>query len=251
MAHRSRIRLPRLLRARLGRSLIAAGPALGLIIAICPAAGASSAPRVSAAPGSGWYGYADTNSGGHTYSEVSGGWLQPAAKCTSTTSAAAFSVGLDGYTSPSIEQAGTLVECDAGTAHYYSWWQLYPQDGVQIVGTTVKPGDKITASVTRAGTSYKVKVTDATTPANSFTHKFTCAASVCLGSSAEWLAQTVSGSGGVIPIALFATWTVSGATVTSGSVKGVISTFPHVVINSPQTGPLNAKGNGFTVDLTR
>ena len=230
---------------------MAGGAALGLIVAIGPAAGASSAPRVSAVPANGWYGYADTNSGGHTYREVSARWAQPATKCTSTTSAAAFAAGLDGYTSPSIEQAGTLVECAGGTAHYYSWWQVYPDTGVQIVGTSVRPGDQIAASVTKAGTRYTVKLTDATTQANSFTHTLTCAATTCTGASAEWVAQPVNGAGGVYPIAPFATWTVSGATVTSGSVKGVISTFPHVVIHSPRTGPLNKNGNGFSVDLNR
>jgi hypothetical protein len=61
-----------------------------------------------------WSGYADT---GSNFTEVNGSWVEPSVTCSGTTTAlVAFWVGLDGYTSDSVEQDGTLIECYEGTA---------------------------------------------------------------------------------------------------------------------------------------
>lgn len=227
-----------LLKSLLPRACVLVGaPVLGLILAGVPAASAgvtqAHAPRLAAENG-----YTDTNSAGNTYHEVSATWTQPAITCGASTTVVSFWVGIDGYTSATVEQAGTEVECDSGKATYFSWWEMYP-GAPQVVGTTVKSGDKITASVTKSGSSkYTLAVTDATHTADSFTVTQTCAPTTCLDSSAEWIEQP-AGSPAV------AAWTVKGATVKSGSVTGVISTFPYVVLGT--AGPLNAAGNGFTV----
>jgi hypothetical protein len=211
----------------IGTALVACVPALGLALAFGPAAAASTAtasPSASAAAtartalqhlsigqhglnhrasgrsarvkgltqvqSTNWSGYADTGSG---YSTVTGSWTEPTATCSSrTTSLAAFWVGIDGYSSDSVEQDGTLVECYRGTAYYYTWWEMYPANAIQVVGETLKPGDKISASVARSGTSYTLKVTDSTHTANSFSTTQTC--SSCANSSAEWIAEAPSGS---------------------------------------------------------
>jgi hypothetical protein len=69
-----------------------------------------------------WSGYADT---GSSFSKVAGSWTEPSASCTSRqTSLAAFWVGIDGYSSASVEQDGTLIECYRGTAYQYTWWEI-------------------------------------------------------------------------------------------------------------------------------
>jgi hypothetical protein len=205
-----------------------------------------------------WSGYADDNSAGSTYSTVTGNWTEPAVSCSSrTTQYAAFWVGIDGYSSSSVEQDGTLAECYHRTAYYYSWWEMYPTNSIQTVGSTVRPGDSISASVTRSGTSYTLSLTDSAHPANSFTTTQAC--SNCANSSAEWIAEAPSSSSKVLPLANFGTWTESGATVKSGSTSGVISSFPDdelTMVNSSgqvkaQPGPLNGTGNGFTVTWER
>jgi hypothetical protein len=227
------------------KSLLILAPALGLIVAGSPAA--SAAPAVPAAPvipaaqvhplTSTWNGYADTNSSGNSYQEASGSWVQPKITCgASSTTGSVYWVGLDGYTSASVEQVGTYAVCESGTAYYFSWWEMYPTDAIQIVGETVKPGDHITASVTKSGNDYVLKLTDATTSGNSFTTTQACAS--CSGASAEWVQEPMG-----TPVV--GSWTVTGATVKSGSVTGVIATFPHVAIGT--AGSLNAAGNGFTV----
>jgi len=197
-----------------------------------------------------WSGYADTSS---TFSKATGNWTEPSVSCGSRTSYAAFWVGIDGFTSGSVEQDGTLAECSGGSAFYFTWWEMYPTNAIQVVGSSVQPGDSISASVVRSATSYTLKVTDSSHSANSFTTTQSC--SSCANSSAEWIAEAPSGSGGVLPLANFHSWTLSGATVNSG----VISSFPDDEITmidnagrvKAQPGSLNGSGNGFGVTWLR
>jgi len=203
-----------------------------------------------------WSGYADT---GSNFSAVAGSWTEPHATCSSSTTYAAFWVGIDGYSSSSVEQDGTLIECYGRTAYQYSWWEMYPTNSIQVVGTSVASGDAITASVVRSGTSYTLKVTDSTHTANSFSTVQSC--SGCANSSAEWIAEApcCTSSGGILPLANFGTWTESGATVTEGTTSGVISSFTDdeiTMINNSgatkaQPGSLNGSGNGFSVTWVR
>jgi Peptidase A4 family len=196
-----------------------------------------------------WSGYADTST---TFSTVTGGWTEPSVSCTSRTTYAAFWVGIDGFTSGSVEQDGTLAECSGGSAFYFSWWEMYPTNAIQVVGSSVQPGDNISASVARAGTSYTLKLTDSNHSANSFTTTQSC--SNCANSSAEWIAEAPSSSGGVLPLADFHSWTLSGATVNTG----VISSFPDDEITmvdnagrvKAQPGPLTG-GKTFSVTWER
>jgi Peptidase A4 family len=199
---------------------------------------------------SNWSGYADVD---ETFSSVAGTWTEPSTTCTSTEALAAFWVGIDGYSSDSVEQDGTLVECYGSRAYQYSWWEMYPTNDIQVVGESVASGDHITGTVTRSGTSYKLTVTDSTHTANSFS---TTQTGSDANSSAEWIAEAPCCSGSsVYPLPDFHTWTLSGATVSTTSGSGVISTYPNYEITmtgssgDTKAAPsaLNGSGNGFTV----
>jgi hypothetical protein len=202
-----------------------------------------------------WSGYADTGSG---FSSVSATWKEPTPSCSGdTTELAAFWVGIDGYSSSSVEQDGTLIECYEGSTYQFSWWEIYPVNSVQVVGESVAAGDSITATVTRSGTSYKLSVTDSTHSANSFstTQSYSGAAD----SSAEWIAEAPSGSSGVYPLAKFSTWTDASSAATAGSTSGTISSFTDdeitMITSSGATeaepSALNSAGNSFTVTWER
>jgi Peptidase A4 family len=202
-----------------------------------------------------WSGYADT---GSNFSKVTATWTEPtASSCGFTISLAAFWVGIDGYTSSSVEQDGTLIECYFGSLYQYTWWEMYPTNDIQTVGDTLAGGDSISASVVRSGDSYTLAVTDSTHPANSFSTTQTC--SDCANSSAEWIAEAPSGEAGVYPLEDFGSWTAANATVTEGTDQGVISTFTDDEITmtdsagnvKAQPGPLNSSGNGFSVTWKR
>jgi hypothetical protein len=204
-----------------------------------------------------WSGYADT---GSSFTNVSAKWTEPGASCTSrTTSLAAFWVGIDGYSSNSVEQDGTMIECYNRTAYQFTWWEMYPTNDVQVVGQTAAAGDAITASVVRSGTSYKLTVTDATHTADSFSTTQSCSASSCVDSSAEWIAEAPTGSSGVEPLSDFGTWTASSAAATEGSTAGSISSFTDdeitMIDSSGATkalpSALNGAGTGFSVAWKR
>ena len=204
-----------------------------------------------------WSGYADT---GSSFSKVSAKWTEPSVTCSSsTTQLAAFWVGIDGYSSDSVEQDGTMIECYERTAYQFTWWEMYPTNDVQIVGETAAADDSITATVTRSGTSYVLAVTDSTHTADSFSTTQTCSASSCVDSSAEWIAEAPSGSSGVYPLADFKSWTASSASVTEGSTSGTISSFTDdeitMIDSSGATkalpGALNSAGTGFSVTWER
>src|SRR5215470_3770311 len=265
-------------------TIAACAPVLGLVIAVAPNASASSSAAYAHAlaaaraairhlsigqhatdhavghssrsrgltqvQSTNWAGYADTSS---TFSTVTGSWSEPAVTCGSRGTDAVFWVGIDGFTSGSVEQDGTFAECSGGSAFYFTWWEMFPTNAIQVVGSSVQPGDTISSSVVRSGTSYTLKVTDSTHPANSFTTTQSCAS--CANSSAEWIAEAPSSGNRILPLPNFGIWTQTGATVNSG----VITSFPDdelTMVNNTgavkaQPGPLNTSGNGFAVTWKR
>jgi hypothetical protein len=202
-----------------------------------------------------WSGYADTGSG---FSKVSSTWTEPTPSCSGRTEElAAFWVGIDGYTSSSVEQDGTLIECYEGSTYQYTWWELYPTNDIQVVGESVAAGDSITASVVRSGSSYTLAVTDSTHTANSFSTTQTSSGDA--DSSAEWIAEAPSGSDGVYPLAKFSTWTANSDDATEGSTSGTISSFTDDQITMETSSgateatpsALNSSGNSFSVTWDR
>ena len=128
-------------------------------------------------------------------------------------------------------------------------------DPVVINGTTLKPGDKIAASVTRTGTSYALKLTDSTTTGNNISVTKTCALATCLDTSAEWISERPSFSIGIVPQAHYNAFKLTSGAQTSGGKAGTIGTGPGVnsvtMIDSTQTYNLNTVsgltgGNAFS-----
>src|SRR6266536_846942 len=74
---------------------------------------------------SNWAGYVASGGNG-TFTSASASWTQPAGTCTGGSRYAAFWVGLDGYTSGTVEQIGTEADCDGRTPRYYAWYEIYP-----------------------------------------------------------------------------------------------------------------------------
>jgi hypothetical protein len=186
--------------------------------------GRSFSNKTGQAESTNWSGYAGTTG---TYTSVSASWIQPAGKCTSGDQYAAFWVGLDGYSSSTVEQTGTEVDCVGRTAEYYAWWEMYPGASVDYSTTTypVKAGDTITASVTYIGNNqYTLTLNDSsekwTTPATT-----TQTLAGATRSSAEVIAEAPCCTfyGGILPLTDFGTmnFTNSVVTPTSGSSEAI------------------------------
>lgn len=211
-----------------------------------------------------WGGYADSGTN-EKYTKVSSTFTQPALTCDKSATGYQITVfwdGIDGFNNGRVEQGGTEGYCHNGSGPFYlTWWEEYPTNDIQDVGTTVKAGDKITVSVVRSGTKYTVQVTDATTPANSFTKSFTCAAATCPDASVEWVAEAPGdpSTGTLYPLVKFAKWTNSNSSVANAATTGNIKSFPDdeiTMINDSnqvkaQPGVLNTAGTSFGVTYER
>jgi hypothetical protein len=161
-----------------------------------------------------WSGYAAT---GGTYTTVSATWVQPAGSCTSATQYSSFWVGLDGYSSNSVEQTGTDTDCSGGTPRYYGWYEMYPKPSFSF-GSAISAGDTISASVTFSGAnSYTLKLSDVTRGWTSTTTKKLSGAP---RSSAEVIieAPCCTSGGGILPLANFGTVNISNSLVNGSSI---------------------------------
>ena len=76
--------------------------------------------RTSVVTSSNWSGYAAT--GWPAFTSVSSSWIAAGrAMQRRQHQYAAFWVGLDGYSSSTVEQTGSEVDCAGRTAEYYAW----------------------------------------------------------------------------------------------------------------------------------
>src|SRR5690349_8433651 len=101
-----------------------------------------------------WSGYAVTGTNGSA-TDVKGSWVVPSVSCSST-GYSSFWVGIDGFSSNTVEQIGTDSDCVSvrgrQTATYYAWFEFYPGPSYEIVFPRgVHPGDTITAEVKYLG----------------------------------------------------------------------------------------------------
>src|ERR1700758_2409666 len=66
-----------------------------------------------------WSGYAVT---GSAFTSAHGSWTVPAVNCSQTPNTySSFWVGIDGYSSSTVEQTGTDSDCSGSSARYDAW----------------------------------------------------------------------------------------------------------------------------------
>jgi Peptidase A4 family len=148
-----------------------------------------------------WSGYAVTGAGG-SVTDVKASWVVPAIQgtCPSQTQYASFWVGIDGYSSSTVEQIGTDSDCSNGSPSYYAWYEFYPKFPYTVFN--VSPGDIISAEVSYSGGKFTVSITD--TNPQTKTHQSWSTSEKepnAKRTSAEWI---IEASGGV-PLANFGT----------------------------------------------
>jgi hypothetical protein len=146
-----------------------------------------------------WSGYAAT-SGNGSFTSVSSSWVEPTGKCSSGNQYSSFWVGLDGYSSSSVEQTGSEVDCSGRTPQYYSWYEMYPAYPVNF-SNTVRPGDHFTGSVRYTGGSkFTLKLSDTT---EGWSQTVTKHLSGAARSSAEVIVEAPYIAGGYAPLTDF------------------------------------------------
>lgn len=101
-----------------------------------------------------WSGYvaaADfTTPSVNSVSAVYGSWIVPTIG-TNSNSYAAFWIGIDGYTSSTVEQIGTSHSFVNGVKKHFAWFEMYPRGSFSVGGFPLAAGDVISASVVYSG----------------------------------------------------------------------------------------------------
>lgn len=178
-----------------------------------------------------WSGYAVT---GTSFTVAKGSWVVPAVNCSKTPNTySSFWVGIDGYSSSTVEQTGTDSDCDGRSPDYYAWYEFYPAGSVLISSVPVAVGNVMSAEVSYSGGSeFTVTITNETT-GKSFSK--TGSVSGAARSSAEWIAEApcCTRRGGILPLSDFGTvdfgqdyTNVSGTNdATDSSISGPIGDF--------------------------
>ena len=179
-----------------------------------------------------WSGYVVTGTTGSVTS-VSGSWTIPASTCSRGSAAeyASFWVGIDGWSSATVEQIGTDSDCSNGTPSYYAWYEFYPENAYYAGNLrNLKPGDNMTATVSynAATGDFTAKITD-TTEAMTFTVTYvpTRRTGTPRRSSAEWITEApcCSQNGAPLPLADFGTVSYIDDVATVNSHSGPIAYF--------------------------
>jgi len=101
-------------------------------------------------------------------------------------------VGLDGYTSSTVEQVGTYATCSGGTPTYFAFYEMFPAPSVSFSG--VSPGDSITASAFFNGSQWELTFVDNTNGSKSFTTTQSCPPGhTCHNANAEIISEVPNG----------------------------------------------------------
>jgi len=173
-------------------------------------------------------------------------------------------VGLDGYSSSTVEQTGTDSDCNGSRPSYYAWYEFYPNPSELIRGLSISPGNHMSAEVSYGGGEFTITITNDTTGQsyNKSSRVFGAARS-----SAEWIAEApcCTRGGGILPLSDFGTVslgadstnvigtnfatdsTTSGPISVFGSSVGQITMISSKGVNEAVPSALSADGTSFTV----
>ncbi len=158
-------------------------------------------------------------------------------------------VGIDGYSTGTVEQTGVAGSCDlsTGAPTYYAWWEMYPRSSVVIRSMSINPGDSITASVVyNGGGSFTLSISD-TTDGQSFAttvHAPVGGLNAAQRGSAEWVVERAAtiykGYLTILPLATFGSTTFTSASFTVGSgpqttLQSAVGAYAACSGTSPET----------------
>jgi hypothetical protein len=230
-------------------------------------------PNPNAIESGNWSGYAVqsslTNPQTNSVTDVSASWVVPTVTGSSrTTTYSSVWVGIDGYSSNTVEQIGTEQDIINGSPVYQAWWEMYStglgQPEQPISSMTIKPGDSINASVqyitsgAHAG-QFLLTITDTSRSNDSFS---TYEASSQVQSpqaqrnSAEWIVEAPTVGNSIASVANFGTVTFTNASATINGVTGGINSaswqsqainIGSKGVNQDTTSVTNSTGTTFTV----
>lgn len=209
-----------------------------------------------------WSGYAALTNLSHpaqnVVNAVYGSWIVPSLSAASHTTYSSIWVGIDGYSSNTVEQIGTEHDWYNGQQQNYAWFEMYPNYSYEIVGFPLRPGNVMSASVvyqcngvfilTIVNETQKVFTTIPTSYTTSKTAQ---------RSSAEWIVEAPYYNG-ILPLSHFGVVHFSNCFANIGNIFGSISeqfwaNDPLTMVTSngmPKAVPSALMSNGQAFNVT-
>jgi len=206
-----------------------------------------------------WAGYVVTGATG-SVSDAKGSWIVPGQgmTCSQTSGYTLAWVGIDGWSSKTVEQVGTASNCVSGKAQYYAWYETYPSP-LKKVSLVISPGQKVSAEVSYASGTFTMTIKDVTSGKS---YSTTTNAKGASESSAEWIIEAPTSTGTTpLPLSNFGTAyigydntgiastgyaTVAGKTGAIGSFSSLV----QVTMVSSSTGTVKAQPSSLSSDAT-
>jgi hypothetical protein len=203
---------------------------------------------------SNWSGYGVQSAS--QFTNAAGTWVQPTVTCPSSSAQyASFWVGIDGYSSNSVEQLGTDSDCNGfNRPQYYAWYEMYPAYSVALSSTTypVRPGDTLNATVSVSGaTTFTLSMSSS--EGWTFSKVFPNQTGLAQ-SSAEWIAESpeiCTRRCTLAQLSDFGTVNFTKSTAVAGTTSGPISSFgynggPHAITATANRGVVKAQPSALT-----
>ena len=204
-----------------GAAIAAPAPAPQPMIPAALQAGPNGISNIRTVGSTNWAGYAVHRSG-EKFRRISATFFVPFLNCAVTpgnTDPGVFSahwVGLDGFSSTTVEQDGIGADCSSGSPTYFAWREVFPRPE-QPFTLKIKPGNSITASVRFSPSSgkYRLEVRDNTTGHHRTVHE-KCVGS-CKRSSAEVISEAPTVNGKQASLADYGALGFAAISITNGS----------------------------------
>lgn len=179
-------------------------------------------------------------------------------------------VGIDGYTTGTVEQTGVSGSYGPSGATYYAWWEMYPRSSVTIKSMTVSPGDVVNATVvSNGGGSFTLAIVDTTNGQSFITtvHAPVGGRNAAQLGSAEWVVERAAtiykGYLTILPLATFdsTTFTSASYAVNNGApttLQSAVGSLPQCTGVSPEAScydqmtmvALDSGGNPYSLVST-
>ncbi|HEX4069182.1 MAG TPA: G1 family glutamic endopeptidase [Candidatus Babeliales bacterium] len=174
-----------------------------------------------------WSGYAAVTKLSHpttgSVSAVYGSWVCPTLSSATHNTSCSLWVGIDGYSSNSVEQLGTEHDWYNGHQSNYAWFEMYPNYSYEITGFPANPGNIISASVVYQGNGvFVLSIANLTAGVHTTIPTSYTVSHTAQRSSAEWILEAPY-SGSILPLSHFGTVHFSNCTATINNVHGAIN----------------------------
>jgi len=159
----------------------------------------------------------------NSVSYVAGSWIVPNLAPTPNTSYCAIWVGIDGFTSGTVEQMGTEHDWSNGHQTNYAWFEMYPQGSYEITGFPVNIGDEISVGINYIGSNiYRMVLTNVTRRVSTTIPYSYTTSSSGQRSCAEWVVEAPF-AGTILPLSDFKLASFNSCAATIEGVTGTIN----------------------------